>query len=191
MYAPPPPHHPKPAPPPDPSTYQFQPSTTLPESQGHVEDGSGGFQPPHVPSGGHGKGSTTSIDTPSMELFAANMDLLVKPVQMVHAVLQGASIAPGAFYHGYVMRTKVTGANGDAGLKEQMLGVLDDLANGLADLGIGMRSLSKKYTSIEDANGMSSNDLYSAITDAQDEFNALIKDAGGTPTSGSGSGSGS
>src|SRR4051812_16834352 len=70
------------------------------------------FVPPPVPGGdGH---NGTSVSTPSLDLFATNIDLLIQPVRDVAAALTDVSVAPGAFYHANVMRTSVNGPNADA-----------------------------------------------------------------------------
>lgn len=164
---------------------QYHGQTDLPEGTGTIDSHPTDFQPPQVPRNGEG-GPSTSVDTPSMDLFANNIDLLIAPAREAQGLLEKVSVAPGAFYHANLIRTNVNGANSDGGLKEQMLSVLDDVISGLSDLHAGVHTLSTKYTSIEDVNGMKSTDLFDAISDAQGDFDALIKDAGGSP-SGSGS----
>ncbi|MFG2887807.1 hypothetical protein ACGFYV_36990 [Streptomyces sp. NPDC048297] len=132
-----------------------------------------------MPSGG-GKGSGhTSIDTPSMELFAANMDKLIEPVQAALDGLSDVSVAPGGFYHANLIRTNINGLNADGGLKASFQHVLSDLVQGLSDTRDTMKSLSVKYINIEDANKMKAADLQQAMQSAQADFDALNKDGGG------------
>src|SRR5438128_1550388 len=83
--------------------------------------------------------------------------------QQARDALNRVSVAPGAFYHANQIRKQVSGENGDNGLKGDYLKVLDDLAGALTDLRDGVRQLSQKYKTIEDANGMKAKDLQEAM----------------------------
>jgi hypothetical protein len=177
----PPPRNPKPKPPPY-QPQQYNGGTSVPTGQGQFSNPAT-FTPPAVPShdaSGHG----TSVDTPSLDLFASNIDLLIDPVHKARTALQGISVEPGAFYHANKMRTDVNGPNADDGLKKQFDQVLTDLASGLADLRDGIRTLSAKYTSLEEANKASATDLQNAFDSSTSDFNQLITDSGGTPSTG-------
>ncbi|WP_427924625.1 hypothetical protein [Streptomyces sp. cg40] len=138
------------------------------------------FVPPPVP-GGNGHNGT-SISTPSMDLLASNVDLLIQPVRDAATKLNDVAIAPGAFYHANVMRTKVNGANADGGLKKSYADALSALVTGLTDLRDGVRSLSKHYTTTEEANKMSAHDLSDAFTTTSGDFNRMMTSNGGTGT---------
>ncbi|MEW1773104.1 hypothetical protein [Streptomyces sp. NPDC086777] len=145
------------------------------------------FVPPPVPGGdGH---NGTSVSTPSLDLFASNIDLLIQPVRDVATKLGDVSVAPGAFYHANVMRTTVNGPNADAGLKKSYGDALSALVRGLTDLRDGVRGLSHKYATIEDANGMRAQDLADAFTTTTADFNTMMTSNGGsgmTSTTGTG-----
>ncbi|GGN05970.1 hypothetical protein [Streptomyces fuscichromogenes] len=145
------------------------------------------FVPPPVPGGdGH---NGTSVSTPSLDLFASNIDLLIQPVRDVATKLTDVSVAPGAFYHANVMRTTVNGPNADAGLKKSYGDALSALVRGLTDLRDGVRGLSHKYATTEDANGMRAQDLADAFTTTTADFNAMMTSNGGsgmTTTTGTG-----
>ena len=140
------------------------------------------FTPPPVPSNeGPGTG-TTSVDTPSMTVFASNIDLLIKPVTDAKAALQPVTLATGAFYHAYQIHSGVTGPNDDAGIKGPYLKALTDLLDGLTDLSDGVKTLAKKYTTIEDANNMKAQDLKDAMSKSTGDLNQMMQDGGGTGT---------
>ncbi|MGQ4514540.1 hypothetical protein [Streptomyces sp. DW26H14] len=165
-------------PPPEHKAQEWDGKPDLGTGHGTYTDASP-FTPPAVPKkDGSGKG--TSVDTPSMKVFADNLDLLLKPLTTASDALKPVSVAPGAFYHANSIRTKVTGTNGDDGLKAQYLKVLTDLSNGLTDLRDGVRTLAKKYKTIDDANGMKSKDLTDAMDGVSDDFNLMMSDNGGT-----------
>ena len=129
--------------------------------------------PPPVP-GGSGKGKRTSVDTPSMELFAANMDKLAGPVKQAYEMLlQLQRVQPGAFYDAYMLRQAASGANGDSGLQNTYLKILRDLGQGLTDIGSGMRQLSSKYKTVEDESKMTAEDLITAMQSAQGDFSKI------------------
>lgn len=156
----------------------YQGKTQIDPGHGTVK-GDGTFTPPPVPTG-KGTGKVTSVDTPSMDLFATNMTLLVDPVKQAIAKLQTVGVQPGAFYHANQMRIKVNGINQDDGLKKAYLSVLNDLTEGLSDISDGMRTLSQKYKSVEDANKMTATELGTAMESSQSDFGKLMKDNGGT-----------
>ncbi|MEV8545587.1 hypothetical protein [Streptomyces sp. NPDC051572] len=136
------------------------------------------FVPPPVP-GGDGS-SGTSISTPSMDLFASNIDLLIQPVRDIATGLDDVSVAPGAFYHANTMRTTVNGANADSGLKKSYGDALSALVRGLTDLRDGVRQLSTNYTTTEDANRMTADDLADAFTTTSADFNTMMTANGGS-----------
>ncbi|MER6390601.1 hypothetical protein ABT236_19320 [Streptomyces sp. NPDC001523] len=142
------------------------------------------FVPPPVPGGNGSNG--TSVSTPSMELFAGNIDLLIQPVRTVATALADSSVAPGAFYHANVMRTKVNGPNADAGLKKNYGDALSALVRGLTDLRDGVRLLSRNYGTTEEANSMTANDLADALGNTGADFNTMMTANGGTGTTGTG-----
>ncbi|MER7645356.1 hypothetical protein [Streptomyces sp. NPDC126522] len=140
------------------------------------------FVPPPVPGGdGH---NGTSVSTPSLDLFATNIDLLIQPVRDVATALTDVSVAPGAFYHANVMRTSVNGPNADAGLKKSYGDALTALVRGLTDLRDGVKGLSHKYATTEDANGMTAQDLADAFTTTTADFNTVMTSNGGTGMTG-------
>ncbi|MER6211743.1 hypothetical protein [Streptomyces sp. NPDC001642] len=140
------------------------------------------FVPPPVPGGdGH---NGTSVSTPSLDLFATNIDLLIQPVRDVATALTDVSVAPGAFYHANVMRTSVNGPNADAGLKKSYGDALTALVRGLTDLRDGVNGLSHKYATTEDANGMTAQDLADAFTTTTADFNTVMTSNGGTGMTG-------
>ena len=140
------------------------------------------FVPPPVPGGdGH---NGTSVSTPSLDLFATNIDLLIQPVRDVATALSDVSVAPGAFYHANVMRTSVNGPNADAGLKKSYGDALTALVRGLTDLRDGVKGLSHKYATTEDANGMTAQDLADAFTTTTADFNTVMTSNGGTGMTG-------
>ncbi|MEU5095072.1 hypothetical protein [Streptomyces sp. NPDC020996] len=149
------------------------------------------FVPPPVPGGdGH---NGTSVSTPSMDLFATNIDLLIQPVRDVATGLSGIAVAPGAFYHANVMRTTVNGPNADGGLKKSYGDALSALVKGLTDLRDGVRALSRKYGTAEEANRMTAGDLADAFAATTADFNTMMTSNGGSgmaTTTGTGTGTG-
>lgn len=159
----------KPPPPPpkewDPTTFHAPHTRSGPETHDPT--------PPPIP-GGSGNGRRTSVDTPSMELFAGNMDKLAEPVkQAYHKLMELQRVNPGAFYDAYMLRQVSCGANGDTGLQNTYLKILHDLGQGLADISTGMRQLSAKYKTTEEEAKMTAEDLNKAMQSAQSDFTKL------------------
>ncbi|OIK26141.1 hypothetical protein VT52_017875 [Streptomyces malaysiense] len=138
------------------------------------------FSPPDVPGGSGDPGSGTSVDTPSMLLFADNIDKLIQPTRDAATELGKVQAEPGAFYHANRIRAKVNGPNADSGLKESYIRVFQDLARGLGDLRDGVEQLAQHYTTLEDAGRMKATDLQNAMQSTSSDFTSLVTDAGGS-----------
>ncbi|MEE4418867.1 MULTISPECIES: hypothetical protein [Streptomyces] len=131
------------------------------------------------------------MDTPSLDVVARNIESLKAPVKDAMDRLRQVRVAPGSFYDADQLKTKTVGANADGGLKSQLVKALSDLYNGLTDVGDAMRTLSKNYTTAEEANGIKAVDLHKSIERAQADFGAMLKDTGSGPAApGGGDGSG-
>ena len=165
-------------PPPPPTPTKYDAGTTIDPGHGSVTDRDP-FKPPAIP-GGHGKGKKTSVDTPSMDLFAANILQLVDPVRKASDALGSLPpLAPGAFYHANKIRQSINGANADGGLREQYQKVLYDLTNALTDLGGGVKRMAEKYKTLSDAADMTAKDLLKAMDGVAQDFDLMMKDGGG------------
>jgi hypothetical protein len=139
----------------------------------------GDYTGPPVP---HGH---TKVDTASLDLFRRNIEALIQPVKDVLTELrESPSVQPGAFYHADLIRSKINGPNGDAGLRAQFILVLNDLLNALLDLAAAVKKLSDNYKSTEKLNGAKADDVSKIFNKVTTDFNALISDAGGTASSG-------
>ncbi|MFQ3562234.1 hypothetical protein QZN11_36295 [Streptomyces gramineus] len=164
--------------------------TDVPHVRGGIHN-SHPFTPPPVPGGEGGKG--TSVDTPSMDRFAENIDRMIQPVKDAQARLAAVAVAPGAFYHANAMRVKINGPNADSGLKKSYTDALTALVKGLTDTRDGARKLSHDYGAGEDANKVTAKNLADAFAHAPGDFNSMMTANGGSaaPAAGSsGSGSG-
>jgi hypothetical protein len=129
--------------------------------------------PPAVP-GERGKGGRTVVDTPSLDLFASNMDKLAEPVKEAYnRLLKLQTVAPGAFFDAYKLREATSGADGSQGIQATYLKILHDLGQGLADIGSGSRQLSKNYSTTEEENKMSADEVSTAMESAQGDFSKL------------------
>src|SRR5215470_9296546 len=188
-----PPKKEPPTPPPNTHTAQhWDGSSNLDPGHGTFSN-SNPFTAPPVPGGKGASGKGISVDTPSMEILAGNIDKLIDPVKKALSTLPpNLMVAPGAFYHANKIRSSVTGANGDddGALKTQFVKVLSDLVNGLTDISGGVRTLIASYKNNDDLSRMKAKDLSDAMSGATDDFNGLMSDGGGSPAMGGG-GSGS
>ncbi|MFI6022885.1 hypothetical protein ACIBCP_35240 [Streptomyces sp. NPDC051287] len=150
------------------------------------------FAAPPVPGGDGTKG--TSVDTPSMDRFAENIDRLIAPVMAAYQRLDTVKVAPGAFYDANKMRAAVAGAQQDGALKKSYSDALHALLTGLTDTRDGARKLSHDYGAGEDANKVTAKNLADAFDKVPGDFNDMMKANGGSgapsTTGGSGSGSG-
>ncbi|MFH8386877.1 hypothetical protein ACH4E7_39190 [Kitasatospora sp. NPDC018058] len=123
------------------------------------------------------------MSTPSLDVFARNIDSLRAPVKAALDRLHGVTLAPGAFYHADQIRAKAVGPNGDGGLKDQIAKALGDVYSGLTAISTGVTELSRTYAGAEAANGMKATDLQRSLNAAGGDFGAMLKDVGGSPSS--------
>ncbi|MBC9730526.1 hypothetical protein [Streptomyces sp. TRM68367] len=122
---------------------------------------------PPVPTG-TGKGGRTVVDTASLDLFASNMLRLADPCKKAYTkVLNVQTVTPGSFYDAYKLGQAICG---DAGLQGKYLTFLHALGQGLADIATACQDLSRKYSTIEDENKMSADEVLSAMQPAQGDF---------------------
>ncbi len=131
--------------------------------------------PPVPKKTGDSTGRTT-VHTPSMVIFAKNIETLLDPCKKAQQVLKNVKVAPGDFFHGHAMRAKVAGGTGAGGCQEAYLKVLDDLCDGLTSLANGVRLMGQKYDSTDEANNMTGKQLKEYLRDAAADFGALAQD---------------
>lgn len=170
----------------------FQPHThgTVYDSTGNV------FPPPAVP-GGHGDGKQTSVDTPSMLLYASNLERALPALDAAKQRLDTVLVAPGGLPAARAMRVKINGTSTDVKdeddkLKGQYQKSLTDVKQGITDIVAAVREMAKKYARLEDANKMQATDLQKYLQEASTDFDQLSQHLQGPGTkSGSGSGGGS
>ncbi|WP_354637685.1 hypothetical protein [Kitasatospora camelliae] len=136
--------------------------------------------PPPVP-GAKPAGGQTAVSTPSLDVFARNVESLLAPVKEAMDKLRQTRVAPGAFYHADEIRGRTVGPNGDGGLKDQMVKALGDVYSGLTAVSRGVAELSRTYTGAEEANRIKGTDLQKSLDGARGDFAAMLKDSGGSP----------
>lgn len=140
----------------------------------------GGPNAPKIP-GGKSNSGTTSVDTPSLDLFATNVKALQEPVNALVKTLKGMTpVQPGAFYHADLIRTNISGDNGDGGIQAKYRTAVNDLGNGLVSLHDAVVTLSTKYKSTEEANKGTAGDVNKAFNGASGYFGGVVTDTGGT-----------
>jgi hypothetical protein len=143
----------------DPTTFHAPPTRSGPTPVA--------VEAPQVPTG-TGKGGSTVVNTPSLDQFASNMGQLAEPVKKAYTmVLNMKPVLPGDFFDAYKLAQATTG---DGGLQAKYLTLLHSLGQGLTDIGSGCQQLSQKYSTIEEDNKMSADDVMSAMQPAQGDF---------------------
>lgn len=164
-----------------------------------------GPQPDPVPTApgvpgkaGSGSGSTV-VSTPSIDVFASNIQQLIAPVNSALAKLKALGpLAPGGFNEAYTLTQQVSDSGSSGGAATDLVhayqNVLHDLADGLTDLNSAATTMSQKYKTADDLNNMKVSDLQAQLDDTTGDLNAMMTANGGTsaaPAGGSGSGGGS
>ncbi|MEY9932112.1 hypothetical protein ABH926_006761 [Catenulispora sp. GP43] len=138
-----------------------------------------GPNPPKVP-GGKTNSGTTSVDTPSLDLFADHIKSLQDPVNgLVTTLKKMTPVQPGAFYHADMIRTNISGDNGDGGIQAKYHTALSDLGNGLLSVHNAVSALTLKYKTTEEANKADAGDVQKAFNGAQGYFSGVVSDTGG------------
>ncbi|ALO99329.1 hypothetical protein SHL15_8379 [Streptomyces hygroscopicus subsp. limoneus] len=166
-----------------------------PRTQGTVYDNKGDvFPPPAVPGGGGG-GKPTSVDTPSMLLYASNLERVLPALDTAKQALESVLVAPGGLPAARKMRVKVNGTvtdvkDDDSALRGNYQSALTDIKEGATALIAAMRDMAKKYARLEDANKMAATDLQKYLQEATADFDQLSQHLGGGSGGGSGSGGG-
>jgi len=153
----------------DPTAEEWKGDPNLPRGKGSYYN-LDPFTKARVPKGKGGSG-TTSVDTPSMLLFASNCEQLIDPVKRAKLALKNVQVAPGAFFHANQLKSKVNG------LQSSLLVILDDLEDGLTDLCEGVRLLGKQYDTTEEQNKITAQELEEHMHGAISDFGALERDA--------------
>ncbi|MFF0050793.1 hypothetical protein [Streptomyces sp. NPDC005498] len=138
------------------------------------------------------------MSTPSMELWASNMESLIPHLDNAYTILGTVRTAAGGLPNGRALRTKIGDGNltndteGVAGMVRAYQSSMQDISDGIKALADGARKMAKKYVHIEDANGMSVTDLQQYLQEAQGDFDRLKQHlVPSSSTSGGGSGGGS
>src|ERR1700761_1491292 len=152
-------------------------------------------QAPPVPQQDGSKGETV-VNTPSLDVFASNMGKLLAPVKDAWSTLNGlAPVAAGSFADATAIRSKVSGGDASTGgdtagdIVGGYLKVLNDLHKGLGDLQTTANTMSGKYKTADDLNGMSATDLQNDLGDSANLFGQLGTDSGASPSTTTGSSS--
>ncbi|NMH99700.1 hypothetical protein [Pseudonocardia acidicola] len=132
--------------------------------------------PPPVP-GGHGSGGSgaTSVDTPSLKLFASNIDQLIQPLKDAKTTLAGMKVQAGGFAQAYDIHDHLVGPNG---LQSSYRTVLDRVIETLTDVKNGVNKMAADYETTEEANTMSADAVTKAMPDLAGDITSITT-AGG------------
>ncbi|MGP3925590.1 hypothetical protein [Streptomyces sp. 8N616] len=102
------------------------------------------------------------VDSRSMKEFAhAVRGLITELVDPAHEMLKTVQVEPGGFGHAEDIRSLVNGEQ----VKKRYMDALDDLGQGFEALAQGLEKLADKYSSTEDQNKMSADELGEVLSD--------------------------
>lgn len=160
-----------PPPPPPPILWNTANNDPNANANTHVNLNAPGPNAPNVPN------YNTVVDTDVLNTFADNINTLITPLPNLQSGLKTMNVQPGDFYHADLIRNAITGLNGGGGLAIAYHGVIGDLINGLTDVHQAVKDMAVKYSTTEDLNNASVNDLSTEFQGAQGYFNALPTDA--------------
>ena len=147
----------------------FDPTTVTPVTGGGPQTTAP--PPPIVPSR-NGGGDGTTVNTPSLRLFASNVGMLEQPLRTALSSLQAMKpVAPGGFYQASQIRTKV---NGEDGLQGKFSTVLTNVIEAVVDTRNAMLKLAGDYESTEDQNSMQTSALQRAMSDVNDDIGSIV-----------------
>ena len=185
---------PPPPPPPKPAITNWDPNSVPPVTGGGPTnpDGTPSLTPPNVPGKGDGSGNgSTSVNTPSMKVFADNLGQLIPVVQKALDLVQGMpKVAAGDFNTGHVMKKMITGDAGDGMLQSGYETVLKKSMKTLNDTHDAVLKLARDYENIDDLNKLTGQQLSRIMGDVPSDITAVGSAGskfgdGSTPPSGS------
>lgn len=105
-----------------------------------------------------------------MELFAKNIEELKVPVGKCYEALSVVDVAAGAFYDAYEIQDTTCGKGG---LKGDYLKIIADLENGLISLCSSVREMIKEYSSTEEGNDMTTEELIKFMAATSSYFTTM------------------
>jgi hypothetical protein len=163
---------------------------------------SGNPSPPAVPSIDDGKGGT-SVNTDALTTVAGNIGQLSTAVQTALGTLNDMSpVAPGGLVESYTLKNKVgspsgqsgggsgsggqSGSSGQSGngLTPSYQQVLGELVQGLAEIQNALSTMASTYSTFDDLNKLTVQDLEGDLGNAEADFGAMMSDnpQGSAPT---------
>ncbi|MGV9935196.1 hypothetical protein [Streptomyces olivaceoviridis] len=172
---------------------QWKGSAHFPGGSGSFDDNGATWVQPPVPGAG-GPGKPTTVDTPSMLLYASNMESLLPHLDNALQRLEPVVAAAGGLPSGRTLRATVGSTQKSTGKASGLVSAyyssLTDIKAGVTDLVAAVREMAKKYDRLEDLNQMSAAQLQKYMQDAKADFDSLDKHLPTGSTGGSGSGGG-
>jgi len=167
-----------PPPPPDLVTWNHDhPWTWTPPADTGASNPSGSpaITPPDVPGGkGDGGSGKTTVNTPSMKIFAENINLLLDPLHESLKLLQALPpVAGGDFHTSKVMKTLITGDSGEGMLQGGFETVLKKCIKTVTDTHEAVTKLARDYENIDDLNKLTGQQLSRAMGDVGSDINAV------------------
>jgi hypothetical protein len=129
---------------------------------------------PNVPGKKDGSSGTTSVDTPSMKVFADNINQLLAPLQKSLSLLQALPpVAAGDFHTSQVIKKMITGDAGDGMLQAGFETVLKKCIKTVTDTHEAVNKLALDYKNIDDLNKLTGQQLSRAMGDVGSDIQAV------------------
>lgn len=136
-------------------------------------DGAPSLTPPNVP-GKHDGSNGTTVNTPSMKIFAENIGQLLPPLNKALSLLQAMpKVAAGDFNTGHTMKTLLTGDAGDGMMQSGFETVLKKCVKSVTDTHEAVTKLSKDYENIDDLNKVTGQQLSRAMGDVPGDITSV------------------
>jgi len=135
--------------------------------------------PPDVPNYDDGGSGSTVVNTDALKTFRDNIQKLTPFVtQASKALATQPYIAAGGYPGGFALDTTYK-----TSLFVPYTTVLDDLGQGLGDLGVAIDNIIGKYTSVDELNGMTATEFDTDIDTPDHDFTLMMKANGGNGNS--------
>lgn len=131
--------------------------------------------PPKVPQNGNQNSSgRSSVDTSALKVFADNLDTLAYYLGDAREKVEDLKdLEGGAFKEAEDLKKVVTGTSDAKGLRENLDQSLHDIRTVLMDTAKNIRTLTSKYSSIEEINQKAGSELETLIDTAESELTTL------------------
>lgn len=132
------------------------------------------YPPPKVPANGEGTGGTVRVSTEALKLFAANLRLLIPPLEQAKKQIETVKIAPGIFYDAHNLQIKVDSGGTGTSIKPTTFDFLRDAIDAITKVAEEIEKLAAAYATAEELNAATGQAVGEHIENSKASVGAAI-----------------